>query len=285
MFKKTFIGILIVAMSLFSISVYGSDNNRVIYEFDQVSDQSGYLTLKWFRTSNEPIQITGYTIVNPNRIEVSYQTGGRTSDTILIRNNQIQMPFKIVLRNQNNNKEKLIDLPEDIEIKDHIIHLYDRGIVSGYTDGTFLPNNTVTREEFTTMIVLAARYVVEKEKESPFKDVKNTDWSKEYIVTLASKGILVGDGAGSFNPKSDITIGEVLAVIDRTFSIYTGKQQVFENVVNNHWSNGNYNSLVKQGIIHSKDAFSTPYEPNKKATREECAVLISRILEQIYKTR
>ncbi|TCT13079.1 S-layer family protein [Natranaerovirga pectinivora] len=285
--KKIGLIILVIMVICSTVNVFAS--NRVIYKFDPISDNSGNLTLEWRdNTVNVPIQITGYVVLDKNNIEVRYSTGSNIENrnSTFIISNIIEFPLKIRLVENQNNKEQLIDLPNSKDVANHILHLYDRGVISGYPDNTFRPNQYVTREEFATMIVNAGNYTINENASSPFSDVKHTDWSRRFIVTLASRGILSGRGNGIFSPKEHITIGEVIAVIDRTFTI-TNKQPIFENPTGNHFTitQGNYTSLIRQGVIRREDKFSYPYTPDKKATREECAVLISRVLEQNYKTK
>ena len=284
--KNKKIGSIILVLMLILSTVNVLASNRVIYKFQPISNNSGNITLQWRdNTSNVPIQITGYVVLDKNNIEVRYSTGSHIENrsNLFIISNNIEFPIKIRLVENQNQKETLIDLPNNKDVANHILHLYDRGVVSGYPDNTFRPNQFVTREEFATMIVNAGNFPINESTPSPFSDVKNTDWSKKFIVTLASRGILSGRGNGIFAPKDHITIGEVIAVIDRTFTV-SNIQPIFEKPVGNHFTitQGNYTSLIRQGVIRKEDIFSNPYTPNKKATREECAVLISRVLEQIY---
>lgn len=279
--------VLVLSLTM-SISALG--NNRVVFEFEAISDKSGYVYLKWNNQSlNDPIQVTGYSIIDSNNIKVSYRTGDEVlnNNRILITSDSIEYPIRVILEEQQSSNKKLIDLPDNQMSKNHIIHLYDRGVISGYTDNTFRPENNVTREEFATMIVMAAHYEVESNVDSPFTDVSNDSWSKDYITTLANKGILAGRGNGLFDPNGKITIGEVIAIIDRAFRIHSNDTAIFENPTGSHFTieQGNYTSLIRQGIIKSEDHFAKPYNPTVNATREDCAILLSRALEQLYEVK
>lgn len=268
----------ILCIFLNTTSVIAS-NNRVIYSFDQLTDTRGSITLDWLKDSHENIRILSYYPVEEGVLEVNYVTG---TD---LQNNEMtiitQLPTRIILKEQGIKEAKLSDLPEDKIDKYNILNLYDRGVISGYTDGTFKPNYLVSRAEFATMIVLAARY--EKNNlASIFKDVSNDYWGKQFIMTLAEKKILFGKGDKLFDPNGDITISEVLAVIDRTFQVYGDYDYKNPNI--EHWSADNYKSLARAGIIKEEDDFYYPYKPTMKATRLQCATLLSRVLQNIYST-
>jgi hypothetical protein len=100
-------------------------------------------------------------------------------------------------------------------------------------------------------------------------------------MTLAKKGILNGRPNGTFDKSGDITIGEVIKIIACTFDAYgTGKD--YPNTLTTHWSNEYFLFLVKNGIIKSSDSFYKSYKADTPATREQCSILLSRVLEVLH---
>jgi hypothetical protein len=92
-------------------------------------------------------------------------------------------------------------------------YLAARGVISGYTDGTFKPNQPISREEFTT---LAAKFTALISGGSlPFSDVKPGDWSYNYIRTAYAKNWVAGYPDGTFRPRNPITRAETVAVVNR----------------------------------------------------------------------
>ena len=72
-------------------------------------------------------------------------------------------------------------------------------MIDGFPDGTFRPDEFVTREQIAKMIVLA--YALETNTGNPnvqFNDVSG--WAADYINTLASNGIVKGRSEGIFAP-------------------------------------------------------------------------------------
>lgn len=84
-------------------------------------------------------------------------------------------------------------------------------ILSGYQDGTFLPNAVVTRAEFTTIL---ARFVEAQGGTSNFKDI-NQHWAKNYINTAYKNGWISGYSDNTFRPDQPITRAEVMAIVNR----------------------------------------------------------------------
>ena len=79
--------------------------------------------------------------------------------------------------------------------------LVNDGTVSGYGDGTFRPNGTVTRAEFVKMIGAAPVSRVDR-----YFDVDETHWAYTFIMTSGMKE----DGSNRFFPDRAITRGEVV---------------------------------------------------------------------------
>lgn len=114
----------------------------------------------------------------------------------------------------------------------YIARLSTSGIIKGYGDGTFKPNNPITRAEFATICVrfFEGRTESIKDAESDFTDVTNDHWAKDYIDKAAKKGFVTGYPDGSFKPDSYITRAEVVTVVNRMLSRYPDKKYIDKNV-------------------------------------------------------
>lgn len=86
------------------------------------------------------------------------------------------------------------------------------GILSGYEDGSFRPNATVTRAEFAAM---AARFDTEaKPMDMPFTDLTGC-WAADEIAKAYGKGWVNGYGDNTFRPNGPITRAEAVTLINR----------------------------------------------------------------------
>jgi len=105
----------------------------------------------------------------------------------------------------------------DVESDDwfylYLVWAYTSDLVSGYLDGTFRPNNPITREEFASII---ARTTTVIQIESPFADAEQvSDWAQNSVNAVFHAGWMVGDAYGRFLPTADITRAEAIATIGR----------------------------------------------------------------------
>ncbi|MBQ8523023.1 MAG: S-layer homology domain-containing protein [Clostridia bacterium] len=94
------------------------------------------------------------------------------------------------------------------------------GLVNGYEDNTFRPNDPVLRQElaklFSTFLDYAGYEFIGTVLIESFSDsAKHPEWAKEYIEDLRAIGLVGGDNSGAFNPKSTATRAEVATIITR----------------------------------------------------------------------
>ena len=89
-----------------------------------------------------------------------------------------------------------------------------KGLISGYPDGTFKPNESITRAEFAQMI---SGYVKnEKKSTTEFQDVKD-HWAKDAIDKLYGNKNVSGYPDGSFKPNAKITRAEAVTILNSVF--------------------------------------------------------------------
>ena len=78
--------------------------------------------------------------------------------------------------------------------KDYISWCADNSIISGYTDGSFKPNNKITRAEFATMLAKSIKKEASSIVDINYEDVKPKDWFYAPVRKLVSFGILSNEG-------------------------------------------------------------------------------------------
>ncbi|MFD1903038.1 S-layer homology domain-containing protein [Paenibacillus rhizoplanae] len=94
--------------------------------------------------------------------------------------------------------------------------LADKGIVTGYADGSFKPGATITRAEMVTIIGRVLDLgVLQTGTPASFKDVSSSYWAANAIRQATSANLVKGISASAFAPKSQATRAEAVAVIIR----------------------------------------------------------------------
>ncbi|GLX66888.1 hypothetical protein MU1_12320 [Paenibacillus glycanilyticus] len=151
------------------------------------------------------------------------------------------------------------------------------GIIHGYTDGSFRPDETITRAEFSTIIAKAFALRLGNDKQS-FGDTQNS-WARESIEILASNGVINGYPKGMFSPDNKITRAEMVGIISKLFILQESKSgtgHTFLDVDAQHWASTIIEEAADAGIIEGKS--SNEFKPNDNLTRAEALTAILRVL-------
>ena len=119
---------------------------------------------------------------------------------------------------------------------------YKKGIIKGYDDGSYKPDEAITRAEFSTMV---SRYLqIANETGKPaafvnFEDLKG-HWSQGSIEELFRYKVVMGYQDGTFKPDSSIIRAEAFTIINRM--LYRGPisnvTSSWRDVKNDHWAKG-----------------------------------------------
>ena len=105
------------------------------------------------------------------------------------------------------------DVPQDAWYINEIELCYNVGIISGYADGTFRPNDPISRAEFA---ILAARFAeLPNSKKQMFSDVTKDHWAYLLINAAAEAGWIEGYGDGTYRPETNISRSETVTLINR----------------------------------------------------------------------
>ena len=97
----------------------------------------------------------------------------------------------------------------DIMNKEAVTVLSEMGIIAGFEDGSFKPDDTLTRAQAAKIIcyMLLGKDAAEAltAADGKFADVPASHWSNKYVTYCADKGIVAGTGANKFNPNGKLT--------------------------------------------------------------------------------
>ncbi len=155
-----------------------------------------------------------------------------------------------------------------------------KGIVNGYPDGMFKPNNSITRAEFTIMLIGALKPDITGEA-LVFNDAEHIgEWAKQSVGQAVGLGIITGYADGNFRPGAQISRAEMAVMIARALQLPTASSTSTdfaddEDIPN--WAKGRVEALRERGIITGRNG--NRFAANETATRAEAAVMLLRMLE------
>lgn len=152
--------------------------------------------------------------------------------------------------------------------KEAILYVQAQGIVEGYSDGTYRPDNKINRAEFTKILVGSA-FPEEISAYSPsscFSDVPANTWFAKYVCLAKDKGVIGGYPDGTFGPDRNINVAESLKITLE--AVYGANIPSAEGA----WYQKYVDYAVSNGFM--LDAWG---DPGKEITRGEMAEFIYKI--------
>jgi hypothetical protein len=159
-------------------------------------------------------------------------------------------------------------------------YLGDRGIITGYSDGTFRPGAPVTRAQLAKMIVTTMQWGIINPPEGRFTDVQSDNWAYPYIETAAARGAVWGYLDGSFSPNVSVSRSDALRMVLAA----AGKRpaeaaQLFTSLSPNHWALTCELAAGRRAPSARDDTLS--YCGSQPAVRGDVAMLIYDLLRQV----
>lgn len=159
------------------------------------------------------------------------------------------------------------------------------GVISGFGDGTFRPENGITRAEFASLLCNAL--VKEKrDGQKIFDDVNPGDWYYDAVYNLYAEGYIRGKSAHMFAPQDNITLEEMFAVIaginmaggtyEPAEAEYLSGFAYADKI--SDWAKSAVCFAVKNGYA-DRMYENGQLDVTRNATRAEAAVILYRLIE------
>nr|AAF68436.1 surface layer protein [Cytobacillus firmus] len=161
---------------------------------------------------------------------------------------------------------------------DDINYLVEKGAIQGYPDGTFKPNNSITRAEIAVVLANTLGLDVDSEVTTDkFSDVPATHWANPYIAAIVdqTEGVIDGYENGTFRPSNTITRQEMAKMVVEAYDLelVEGKDLPFTDV-SGLWSTDYINILASNGVAAGMTA--TTFAPRGEVLRAQTAAFIHR---------
>ncbi len=170
--------------------------------------------------------------------------------------------------------------------EDYIVQLYTEGIVSGYPDNTFRPDQEITRAE-TLKIALERFGLAEEEGETPsFTDLDAGLWHYEYIKTGWTLEVIEGYSEdNTFRPQNNINRAEALRILieagflSEDLTVPSSTEGNLDDVTSSHWFAHYSGFATTQGIIQGySDAL---FHGERKITRAQVCKIVVLLAEYL----
>jgi hypothetical protein len=155
------------------------------------------------------------------------------------------------------------------------------GIVSGYPDRTFKPNNTVTRAKFAVMLMNTLKPQGAGAALTFTDTAKIGAWAQKAVAQAVQAGIIKGYEDGSFRPDAEIIRAEMAVMLANALGLPIEAKAATDFADNKDipaWAKGAVSADKKLGLLEGKG--SNAFDPNGKTTRAEAATVLLKVPTQ-----
>ncbi|EKP94183.1 S-layer homology domain-containing protein [Thermaerobacter subterraneus] len=161
-------------------------------------------------------------------------------------------------------------------LADEILAAHNAGLVDGYEDGSFRPNENVTRAAFAKMVVLALEKASGQELQGgsePFSDVNPSQALYSYVVKAYNAKLINGYADGTFGYNKPINRQEAAAILQRALKLADAAES-FADVPDNSAFAKAIGAVAAAGIMNGYN--STTFGPADNITRGQAAATAYR---------
>jgi hypothetical protein len=173
-------------------------------------------------------------------------------------------------------KQTFTDVTPQFWAYNYVEYLWSQGIANGYPNGSFKPNNKITRAEFTKLLLVALRKEPRTSYAGYFSDVPSDYWASGYIEKAYEEGLINGYPDGVFRPANKISRAEMTAILVRASSLETDTSgPPFSDVSSDYWAYEYIMTAKNNDLIDGYPDGN--FKPADNATRAEASKVIYKI--------
>lgn len=158
-----------------------------------------------------------------------------------------------------------------------IIQWTSKGYISGYEDGTFKPDNSITRAEFVRLVNQSMGYT--KTGNAYFSDVSSSYWGYNDIQKGVAAGYVRGDGNGKFRPNDPVSRQEAAVMISQICGLgqdYSAAAKYTDYRYIPSWAAGYVGAVSKASIMSGYP--DGDFKGDRYLSRAEAVIALDKAL-------
>lgn len=146
---------------------------------------------------------------------------------------------------------RFIDLPDTNWAYVYVNYLYCHGAITGYSDGTFRPNNSSSRGQFTKILVLSFGWTPYAPALPTFSDVPPPSTFYAYVESAVQHGVISGYPDGTFRPGNDVSRAQAakILVLGKAWPLVSPPSPTFTDVPPGDWAYSYVETAVQHAIV------------------------------------
>jgi len=167
------------------------------------------------------------------------------------------------------------DVSADSVYSTPLTYLKQKGVITGYADGSFKPEQTVNRAEALKLLIGGYSKPL-KESGSSFPDVPSGAWYANYVSTALADGFVKGYPDGKFRPENTLNKAEALKIVHTIGDLTPSYTTIDPSIGQNEWYAPFLLSSYDKQLIDAGTPSS--YALTGNMTRGELATILYRVL-------
>lgn len=228
--------------------------------------------------------LRGEASIDPNRLVAKdFKNGIATIAVTPLGKNEIQ--FKLKTDTLMKESRAFLNGEDSLFADISTIHphyqaikfLKNEGVIQGYPDGSFKPENSVSRVEVIKFILEGIGAEIKTAKTLKFKDADKSQWYGDYLYTASDLGIASGYPDGTFKPTNTVNKVEFLKMLVEAMNVDIDpniKNLRFRDVKSTEWYAPYVQFAIEKNLI---DVDGMYFYPTEKMNREAVAEAIFRL--------
>ena len=178
------------------------------------------------------------------------------------------------------------DVPQTHPNYQAINYMERTGIIQGYDDNTFRPDQNVVRAEAVKIIISPLYETIDEVTENPFPDVSTEEWFSTFVKKAKDEGVISGDGdTGNFEGARNVNLAEFLKMLTLAYKVDLSAYQnptevIYDDVQDlNQWFIPYLYYAAGTNLIHSDQ--NNRINAGDSLTRAEVAEITFRLIINI----
>ncbi|KIL46699.1 methionine adenosyltransferase [Jeotgalibacillus alimentarius] len=164
------------------------------------------------------------------------------------------------------------DVSSDYWASEQIMSLVNKGIIKGYIDSTFRPEQSIKRSHVALLLSRVIDLPV-VQSSAAYQDVPQSYLYYEEIMSMQQAGIFTK--TPDFKPEAALTRAQMAKILVLSFGLEGKTDPGFEDIPSDHWAAEYIKILYHNGVTTGSNG---QFRPNDPVTRAQYAVFLERVL-------
>ncbi|MDP5276167.1 S-layer homology domain-containing protein [Chengkuizengella axinellae] len=173
---------------------------------------------------------------------------------------------------------EFIDVSNNHWAKNEIEFLVEKKFIGGFDDGTFKPDDYITRAQAFVIISKILELNVENRSNIILNEVDSNHWAYNEILFILDEELYKPDG--TFKPDQPLQRDELAMLLVIAFSLEGESSIEYSDIERDYWAYDFINKLAANRISYG---FDNNFKPKEFVTRAQFSTFLARILNDYFK--